>query len=80
MRRICFFKDEKSFFKKIELKCFENWYFVFKITALILFTKTLLLIERLLKKFKIGMVAFWAMALMMVAGWQFDVGGTEEVF
>ena len=34
----------------------------------------------LFKNFKIGMLAFGAMALMMVAGWQFGHSGTEEVF
>jgi hypothetical protein len=34
----------------------------------------------LFKKFKIGMVAFGAMAFMMLAGWQFGVSGTDEVF
>lgn len=36
--------------------------------------------EGLLKKFKIGLVAFGAMAFMLMAGWQFNIGGTEEVF
>jgi hypothetical protein len=34
----------------------------------------------LFKNFKIGMVAFGATAFMMVAGWQFGVSGTEELF
>ncbi|WP_373523927.1 hypothetical protein [Aquiflexum sp.] len=34
----------------------------------------------LFKNFKIGMIAFGAIVFMMVAGWQFGVGGTEEVF
>ena len=34
----------------------------------------------LFKNFKIGMVAFGAMSFMMLAGWQFGVSGTEEVF
>jgi hypothetical protein len=34
----------------------------------------------LFKKFKIGMFALGAMSLMMVAGWQFGVSGTDEVF
>jgi hypothetical protein len=36
--------------------------------------------EKLLKKFKIGMVALGAMAFMVMAGWQFNSSGTEEVF
>ncbi|MFC0657944.1 hypothetical protein [Mongoliitalea lutea] len=34
----------------------------------------------LFKNFKIGMFALGAVALMMVAGWKFGHGGTEEVF
>ncbi|WP_373523930.1 hypothetical protein [Aquiflexum sp.] len=34
----------------------------------------------LFKKFKIGMIAFGAMAFMMMAGWQFGVSGTDVVF
>jgi hypothetical protein len=34
----------------------------------------------LVKKFKTGMIAFGAMAFMMLAGWQFGVSGTDEVF
>jgi len=36
--------------------------------------------EKLFKKFKIGLVAFGAMAFMIMASWQFNIGGTEEVF
>lgn len=34
----------------------------------------------LFKSFKIGMIAFGAIVFMMVAGWQFNLRGTEEVF
>jgi hypothetical protein len=43
-------------------------------------TKTKQIMETLFKKFKTGMIAFGAMTLMMVAGWQFGVSGTDEVF
>jgi len=36
--------------------------------------------ERLVKKFKIGMAPFGATAFMLMAGWQFGVSGTDEVF
>jgi len=36
--------------------------------------------ERLFKNFKIGMVAFGAMAFMVMASWQFNNGGTEELY
>ena len=36
--------------------------------------------ERLFKKFKIVMVSFGAMGFVTVSGWQFNLGGTEEVF